>query len=242
MTGWTFTPVADVTVVMAALGYFRGVRVRGVRVRVIRGRGGRPWPRWWTACFLTGLLTVVLAFDSPVGTHSQELFWMHMVQHLALITLAPALLVLGHPLRLLEEVGGRGARLVAVLRRNPTVAVLTHPLVAFVCYAAVLVGTHLTGFMPAMRTHPWLHPVEVLLYLVSGYLFALPLLAREPVRWDLPYPARLMLVLVSMTVDTFVGIVLMLTSPQVYLGGAIMWFGGDGLMMVIALVIAGQWG
>jgi putative membrane protein len=46
-----------------------------------------------------------------------------------------------------------------------------------------------------------------------------------------------------MTVDTFIGITLMMTgdSADMHLAGAFMWFVGDGLMMVVALVIAGQW-
>ncbi len=226
---WTLSPVADVLVLFALVWYLVAARRDG------------SWPRWRAVCFVAGLAVVVISLDSALGVYGHHVFWMHMVQHLALITVAPALLVLGHPLDLLRRGGDRGRRAVEALRRNTVVAVLTHPLVAFAAYAAVLVGTHLTGFMAAMPAHPWLGPVEETLYLVSGYLFALPLLAWEPLRWNPPHPVRMMLVLVSMVVDTFVGIVLMLTSDETYVGGAIMWFGGDGLMMVIALVIAGRW-
>lgn len=97
--------------------------------------------------------------------------------------------------------------------------------------------------MTLARAEPWLHGLEEVLYVAVGYPFALPLVATEPLRRQPPYPARFDLVLFSMAVDTFVGIVLMMTpgSADLHLAGALMWFGGDGLMMALALVIAARW-
>ena len=233
---WTLTPVSDALVLLGAVAYLSAVRRR-------RRWHGTQWPPWRTVCTLSGLVVIVLARDSAIGVYSRELHSAHMVQHLALITVAPVLLALGHPLTLVRESSTNGREIVDLLQHNRIVAIFTHPLVAFAGYAAVLVGTHLTGFMALAVAHPWLHEVELALYLLSGYLFALPLLAWEPLRWHPPYPARFGLVLLSMTVDTFVGITLMMTgdSADLHLAGALMWFVGDGLMMAVALVIAGQW-
>jgi putative copper resistance protein D len=122
------------------------------------------------------------------------------------------------------------------------------------------VGTHLTGYMQAMTQHMWLHSLEVALYLGSGYLFLLTLLVHEPIRWDPPYPARLGLLFVSMIVDAGVGIALMMadTDPfpgfaamrdgwgpaaldDIHIGGAVMWVGGDGLMMAAIILLAARW-
>lgn len=233
---WTLTPVSDALLLSFAVGYLGAVRRRGRRTDVA-------WSRRRTTSFLSGVVVIVLALDSAVGVHSSEQPPIHMVQHLMLITLAPALLALGHPITLAEESSTHGREIVELLRANRFFAVVSHPLAAFAMYAAVLVGTHLTGFMALMTVHPWLHDLEAALYLVSGYLFAVPLLAWEPVRWRPPYFARFGLVLLSMTVDTFVGITLMMTegSADLHLSGALMWFAGDGLMMAVALVIAAQW-
>lgn len=176
-----------------------------------RGWHGARWPPWRTVCTLSGLAVIVLA--------------------------------LGHPLTLALESSTHGREIVELVRHNRVVAIVTHPLVAFASYAAVIVGTHLTGFMALTFVHPWLHELELALYLLSGYLFAAPLVAREPLRLRPPYPARFGLVLLSMTVHTFVGIMLMTTgdSADLRLAGGLMWFVGDGLMMAVALVIAGHW-
>jgi putative copper resistance protein D len=183
-----------------------------------------------------------------------------MIQHLLLITVVPVLLVLGHPIRLLDGCGPFGSRAVAALRRSRIVSLVSNPVVALALYTAVLVGTHLTGYMQAMTQHMALHSVEVALYLVSGYLFLLPLLVHEPIRWNPPYPARLGLLFVSMVVDAGVGIALMMadTDPfpgfaamrhgwgpaaldDIHTGGAVMWVAGDGLMMTAIIALAARW-
>lgn len=252
LSSWSFTPISDALVLVALAGYLLGVAL------VRRAGGSWSWLR--TGCFLSGLAVLAVTLDSGIDRYSHVLFWMHMIEHLLLITVVPALLVLGHPLDLLRSTGPRGQRVVTALRANPVLALMTHPLVAFVVYGAVLVGTHLTGFMQAMPTHPWLHPFEQALYVTAGYLFLQPLLAKEPIRWDPPYPARFGLLLVSMAIDAFVGVTLMLTPhdpfpalaamrtgwgptavADLHIGGALMWAGGDGLMSIAAFLLAAQW-
>jgi putative copper resistance protein D len=126
-------------------------------------------------------------------------------------------------------------------------------------YAVVIIATHLTSFMDAMVVHPWLMNAEQWLYVVTGYVFLLPLIGNEPLRWRLPHLGRVMLILLAMTPDTVVGIVLMQATHNPFpvmegqhpmwapgwlrdvgTAGGLMWAGGDGLMMLmgIGIVIA----
>ncbi len=233
---WALTPVSDALLLLVAAAYLGALRRR-------RRSGSPRWPVWRAVCFLCGLAVIVVALNSAIGVYAVTSHAVHMVQHLLLITVAPVLLALGHPLTLVRESSPYGRETVDGLRHNRVVAAITHPATATACYAVVLVGTHLTGFLSLARAEPWLHGLEEVLYLASGYVFAVPLVAWEPLRWRPPYPARFGLVLFSMAVDTFVGIVLMMTPgpADLNLAGALMWFGGDGLMMAVALVVAAQW-
>jgi putative copper resistance protein D len=184
-----------------------------------------------------------------------------MVRHLLLIMVAPWLLALGYPVTLALRAtrGSAHRRLRAVLRSAP-VAVVTHPLVVTALYIVVVAGVHLTGFMQAMAEHPVLGPVENAAYLVTGYLFCSAFLTDEPSRWDRPYPIRLFLGFVAMMVDTIVGVILLqgTTVPwpayaqphrgwgpspleDLHWGGAVMWIGGDGLMLAMMVVLAVRW-
>jgi len=45
------------------------------------------------------------------------------------------------------------------------------------------------------------HQAEHVLYLVVGYLYFLPLIGKEPIRWKVSYPLRLFLLFIAMPVD-----------------------------------------
>jgi putative copper resistance protein D len=162
------------------------------------------------------------------------------------------LLVLGAPLTLLVQVtrGRTQGRVRGVLLSTPA-GVVTHPLIGTFIYAVVIVATHLTSFMNQMMLHPWLHQAEHVMYLVGGYVFLLPLLGDEPIRWRPPYLMRLFVLFLAMAPETVVGIVLLQADHELFpayamvprdwgptplhdlnRGGAIMWAFGDGLMML----------
>jgi cytochrome c oxidase assembly factor CtaG len=221
----------------------------------IAGRGRSSVKRWRAASFALGCVLLWVCVASGIGGYAMAVFWMHMVLHLLLIMVVPALLVLGHPVTVLVEAlpEDAAARARRVLGSRPA-AVLTHPLTAVVVYGVVIVGTHLTDFMDQMTLHPWLMTGEQVLYVAAGFWFLMPLLGEEPVARNASYGLRLMVLLVAMVPDTVVGIVLLQTGHDLFpvmmgthpswapdpvydinVAGGLMWAGGDGLMMLIAV-------
>ena len=69
--------------------------------------------------------------------------------------------------------------------RSRVVAALTWPPLTIALYIAVIVGTHLTGLMNLVLSNENAHNLEHAVYLAAGYLFFLPLIGREPLRWRL---------------------------------------------------------
>src|SRR5476649_314992 len=53
--------------------------------------------RWRAAAFWLGLLSILLALQSPIEMLARQLFWVHMVQHLLLMVVAAPLLALASP-------------------------------------------------------------------------------------------------------------------------------------------------
>jgi putative copper resistance protein D len=252
---WTVSPVADVLIVATTAGYLRLALRRP-------GDGGERWSAIRTGCWPAAMLTLALSLDGPVAVYGEVLFWVHMVQHLLLIMIAPMLLVWAQPLRLLDVRGGLRARRVArALLGSRVVRWVSSPLFGLALYTVVVVLTHLTGFQQFSASHGWARGLELALYLVAGWLFFVSLLGAELVPWSLPYLLRFVVLAVGMGADTLTGVVLMLSSrplAPVYgaahlgwgpsllrdqeLAGAIMWFGGDLLMMLLMVVVAVQWG
>jgi cytochrome c oxidase assembly factor CtaG len=209
------------------------------------------WPVRRTASFLAALAAAVLTWNSGIAVFGHGAFAVHMVMHLMLIMVIPAFWVTGHPLELLRHHlrGGAATAFDAAVESRVARAV-TFPATVLVVYALVIVLTHLTGFMEAMAGSMTLHHGEQALYLVAGLLFfqtaiGVDVLPRRPA-----YFARFVLMLVAMGVDTLTGVVLMLAPATmfpaydlegVHLGGAIMWVGGDGLMMLIMVLLGRMW-
>ncbi len=251
-TQWEFAPVVTAGVIVAAAIYLVGV----VAVRRRRPRG--QWPLRWTASFLAGNAVIVIATQSSLGAYDDVLFWIHMVQHVLLLMVAPPLLLLGRPVTLLLHATRNPVHaMVKRIVRSAPVNVITFPLVGVLVYIATVVGTHLTGFMNVSLQHPVVHDLEHVLYLVVGYLYFLPLIGREPIRWRLSFTTRLFLLVLAMPVDTFTGVVLTQTNhalfpayagrrdwgpslvADLHAGGAVMWIGGDFVMLVMLLVLFG---
>jgi putative membrane protein len=250
---WHWAPVTDLVILVAAVVYLH-------RAHRTLPRRGEHWPVGRTAYFLGALVVLGLTLQSAVDAYGGELFWIHMIEHLLLIMVVPVLVILGQPIRLASTGSdGPSTRTAAVLRGR-FAAGLTYPAVGLAVYAVVLVGTHLSGFMQLMLTHPWLHDLEIVLYLVGGYLYFLPLLAYEPIKRRLVYPLRVFLLFMGMTADTAVGVVLMMSAREpfpayaaqhrmwgpsllgdVHTGGGIMWVIGDGLMFAITVLVVAQW-
>jgi cytochrome c oxidase assembly factor CtaG len=252
---WEFAPVVTAIAAVAAALYLWGAW------RVARRHPARPWPWWRTAMFLGGLAVIVVATESGIGAYDDVLFWDHMIQHLMLIMIAPPMLVVGQPFTLLLHASRNPLHTWAKrVMRSRVVSFLTWPPFGLAAYAAAIVGTHLTGLMGLVMTNPALHNAEHALYLVVGYLFFLPIFGREPIRWRVSYPIRLLVLILAMPVDTFTGLVLGYAttgmpgmpasgrpagapSPveDVHWGGAVMWIAGDAIMLAFIMVVFLLW-
>lgn len=243
ITAWQLDAVAVAVLVLAATWYLTAAALVPIRTPDAR------WPKLRTASFLAGLAVCVIATNGSIAVYDQVLFSAHMLGHLALVMVAPALIMGGRPLRLMlaSSPPARRARL-ARLFTGRVVSLLTAPPVALATYTAVIVGSHLTGVMDTIMRNTWAGQVEHLVYLLAGCQFFALIVGDEAIRWRLGSPARWLLLAIAMAVDTFTGIVLMQGTGAVHVtpsplavnalsdthtGGAIMWFGGDGIMLVI---------
>jgi len=253
-TQWQFAPVVTVAVGLAAAGYLWGAW------RVDRRHPARPWPWWRTVLFLGGLAVIVLATQSGIGVYDDVLAWVHMVQHLLLLMVAPPLLVAGQPVTLLLHASRNPLHTWAKRAVRSRVATfLTWPPFGLALYCATIVGTHLTALSRLVLQNQTLHNAEHVFYLIVGYLFFLPLLGHEPIKWRVSYPIRLLVLALAMPVDTFTGLVLGYANQgdvvpvdhrppgapapvqDLHWAGAVMWIGGDALMLLYMMIVLWMW-
>jgi cytochrome c oxidase assembly factor CtaG len=191
--------------------------------------GGLGWPRrrrdshdaLRTASFACGLLTIVLALDSPIDAYADRLFWVHMLQHVLLLTVAPPLILLGRPwprmwraLPLgLRTAVGRG---IARGRWGAPLRALARPLPAWLLFNGVVVAWHIPGAYNATLSDGAVHQVEHAMFFFTGLLFWARVIDPGPLRPKLVWPARLAYVLGAMVVGWVLAITLVLVQHPLY--------------------------
>jgi putative membrane protein len=159
---WTFSPEVLIGVAVVGCAYLR----RWWRVR--RGPSPRRTaeaPVWRLCCFLGSLLATVIALISPLDAVADQLFFMHMVQHMLLLDLVPILAIVGLTKVILRPV----TRALGDLERRA--GVLAHPAFAVVLYIAVIWSWHVPALYDLALRHPAVHVFEHASFLGAGSLY-----------------------------------------------------------------------
>ncbi|MFL5791895.1 MAG: cytochrome c oxidase assembly protein [Actinomycetota bacterium] len=243
------------------IGSIAAVYLRGVRARRRRGLA-RP-STGAVAAMLAGLTVAALVLDGPADTVADQLFWAHMLQHLALITVVAPLVVLGEPLRAFEEVLPMSVRRVAgrlegQLWARESVARRT-AVAGLVISTVALLAWHTPPAFQAALVSNALHALEHLTLLVTAMFFWWPILTSG-LRQRIGTGFAIVEVLIATTVMTALG-ALLTFSPTVWyptyeaaerahgigaladqqLAGLLMWIPSGMLYLVIIAVLFVRW-
>jgi putative membrane protein len=159
---WTLDPGVLIGVAMVGGAYV--TRWRRVRQGPSPRRAAEA-PVWRLLCFIGSLLAVMIALVSPVDTLADQLFFMHMVQHMLLLDLVPILAILGLTKAILRPL----TRAVGDLEGRA--GVLAHPAFAVVLYVAVIWGWHVPAAYDLALRHPVVHVLEHVSFLAAGSLY-----------------------------------------------------------------------
>jgi len=129
------------------------------RVRTLALEGRNPVPGWRQGCFYGGFVVIAVALTS-LGRASQDLLFVHMVEHLLLGDVAALLIVLGLT----------GPLIAPILRIGffDRLRILAHPLIAFPLWAIDLYVWHLPIFYEAALRHAGIHALEHAMFLAFG--------------------------------------------------------------------------
>jgi putative membrane protein len=243
--------------ILACLGtlYGRGWwRLRGI---------GHPPPRWRLALYGLGLAAIAAALLSPIDDLADELFPVHMVQHLLLTMVAAPLVLLGNPLPIVLWGVPRRVRrwlaspLTTGARFRIALGVLTSLPVAWLVYVTDLWAWHVPLLYQLALEHEVVHVVEHVAFFTTALLFWWPIVRPAP---RLGPPAHLgfeLVYLIAATAqNTALGAMLTLPERSFYpyydetarrlavnaaeeqaAGGGIMWISGHMYLLPILVML-----
>ncbi len=143
-----------------------------------------------------GLLVFWIAADWPVGAlGAGYLLSVHTLQYVLFVFVVPPLIISGAPQWMLRR-AIRGRTRLAIAR------IVTHPLIAFVIFNLVMLGTHFPAVVDGLTTSQLGSFAVNMTWLVSGFVFWWPVLGPLPELRPLPYPGRLLYLLANIFIPT----------------------------------------
>ncbi|MFK3668711.1 cytochrome c oxidase assembly protein [Leifsonia aquatica] len=259
-TSWNFDLLWVLACAFALFFYLAGVwRLR---------KRGDAWPVYRTVLWVLGIALLFYITNGGVNVYEKYLFSAHMSAHMVLTMAVPLLLVPGAPVTLAARSirkrndGSRGGREWILLAVHSRFAgIISNPIVAAILFAGSLWAFYYTPIFRWATTDHIGHEWMVVHFLITGYLFVQSLIGIDPVKFRLPYPFRLLLLLLTMAFHAFFGLSIMQMhgllladwfgamgrtwgdSPLVdqQTGGGIAWSIGEIPTVILAIVVAIQW-
>jgi putative membrane protein len=260
---WSFNPPLVLCIALAIL-YWLGAR------RTVTPARKRSTRRWRGAGFYAALVTLAVALSSPLDVLSEQLFWVHMVQHVLLLLIAAPLIVLSRPwIRLWRSLPldtrrrlahglGHGRR-TAPLRAVS--AFVGRPAPSLLLFSVVLLGWHIPAMFDATLRSSVLHALEHSLFFATAVLFFKQVIPSAPLRLSLAPPMRVLYAIAAMIVSWVLAVVLALAPHALYghyahevsrpggisaladqqLAAGIMWVPGSITFLLVVFVYVHRW-
>lgn len=210
--GWTADPATLLPVAIATGWYAFGV-ARAMK----EGRAAALSPGG-TIAFAGGIAVVLLALQSPIDVVSEDLFSVHMVQHLLLMLVAPPLFVCSDCLLMfLRALAPRERKLVARVWVSAKIGrgyhFIMHPIPVWLLTCGTFVFWHAPGPYQWAIENNAIHILEHLSFFATSLMFwtlVLPIHNRRP---RLDHGAALLLVIATAVLSGLPG-ALMIFAPR----------------------------
>lgn len=277
LTSWDFRPEVIGVLVLLGMLYTVGwrrlrQRTAGAHVQTGSSRRGRPRlaERWRLVSYLAGLFVIALALLSPIEVLVQQFFFMHMVQHLMLIMIAPPLLLLPNPLPFLlwGLPGGlrrrAGEALNVLIHRESSgrrlIRSATAPGIVWLFAVISIVGWHDPNAYNAALRNEFVHDLEHIFFFAAGMAYWWRITGAGPKIYQRIGPlGRVIFALAAIPPNMALGVVLAFAGSVFYtyyndvpriwnistlddqrIGGIIMWIPGSMMYLVAGLILVAR--
>lgn len=171
--------------------------------------------------FALGLAMIVIALDSPLDYYSDELFWVHMTQHLLLLTVAPPLILMGRPWpRMWRSLPlswrTSAGRTIVQARWTAPIRTVARPVPAWSLFSGNLLIWHIPFFYNLTLQDGGVHLLEHALFFFTGLLFWAHVVDPGPLRHRLEVLPTAAFIIGAMVVGWLLAIVLWLAPDPLY--------------------------
>lgn len=206
--------------------------------------------------FAGGVAILALALSPPFDRLGDDSFAWHMVEHVLLLFVVPAAVLVAQPFEIAARIAGtRYATVIARAARRVGPRI-TFP-AGYLALVVALWGTHFSPLYEAALTNDGIHALEHVLYLVAGTLFWLPVISPAPLPQP-PYPLRAFYLFLALPQGALLGLALFAAREPLYAhyaelapaavaladqqtAAAVMWIAGGLVLFAAILCTIGVW-
>ncbi len=248
------------SLIAAALYAIGVIRVKQNQIR---------WSLLRTISFMSGIGLVIWTTCAGISKYAQVSFEYHMIQHMVLSMVAPIFIALSTPVTLALRAlpaqrapDHRSARewILAILHSGYS-KLITHPLVVLGVFTFGLYGLYFTPLFSTLMASHTGHIFMEIHFFLSGLLLSYVVIGADPSPREVPYWARLMIVLVGLSLHAFFAIAIMQSSEPIgvdwYIqvqppwipnlladttaGGSVAWALGEVPTLALLIIVAVMW-
>ncbi len=267
LTVWGLDPLGVVLTLILAAAYWWGYRrLRAAAAADPAAPGARRFhfSRWRPAAFAGGIVLMLLALVSPIDTYSDDLFWMHMIQHVLILMVIAPLLLLGAPATLALRAASPRVRrqYVVPLLNSRVLQILLYPPVAILILVGAIWIWHIPALYDAAIGSELLHFIEHSTFLSGGLLFWWLIIGVDASHLRPGHIARVAILIVAILQNLALGLILTSLGAAAYesyaqldglrdwgpsaltdqrIGAGIMWVPGTMMFALAVLVIVYYW-
>ena len=255
---WIWDPALLLFVLMGVL-YVRGLRAF---------RGKLPVKTWQIVLFFVGLVTVIAALLPPIDPLSDQLFFVHMIQHLMITNIGVPLMMLGVPFFICVRGISPGVRrniYFPIVRSKPLrwlFKLMSQPLVSLFLFQAAYWFWHVPYYYNlALLNDAW-HLLEHATFAWASILLWRNIIDPHPMKSPLKMPVRMLYVMGLMASNVILSAFLSFSDEVWYayagrplpewwkpwnhlddqrLGGLLMWVPGEFIDFFVVSMIFIIW-
>tara|TARA_Y100001935_G_C17307542_1_gene513349 strand:- start:3301 stop:4227 length:927 start_codon:yes stop_codon:yes gene_type:complete len=214
----------------------------------------------------TALFLLILVLEGPIDYYAEEMFFIHMIQHLTLMVVIAPLLLSANAMPIF--IWGTPKKMRSTLSRpfagNSTskkiLTIITRPRYSLLLYIINLYMWHIPFFYNLTLSHDTFHFINHALFVFMALLLWWPIIGPAPVRTNLTIPQKIVYVLVAVTPSAALAAFITLSGDPIYnyestplhwnmlshsedqtWGGLIMWLPGNFLFFGVLTTLFFKW-
>ncbi|RJG23591.1 cytochrome c oxidase assembly protein [Paenibacillus thiaminolyticus] len=215
---------------------------------VISGGKHKPWPLYRHLCWYAGLACAAASIAGPIAARAHDDFTAHMIGHLLLGMLAPLLIALASPMRLLlRTLPVVYSRRIARILKSRPIRLLHDPVIAAVLNVGGLWALYTTDIYLLMQHHVSVHALVHLHLFLAGYLFTVSIIYIDPMPYRTSFMYRAVVLVTGMGAHAVLSKHLYARPPagvptaQAEAGSMLMYYGGDAIEIMLVSLFCWQW-